>query len=396
MALTDRTVRLATAKNQSYKLADKDGLYLYVTVKGRKIWRYDYRFLGKRMTLTVGHYPSWSLADARNAVIQAKRLVDEGIDPCSDKKEKEAQAKVANANTFRAVALEYLSELEDSGAAKATVEKNRWVLIDIACPAIGKMVMHDIRPKHIRDLLKDIEKSGRLETAKRTRTTISSVFQLAAVTDRADSDPTSVLRRVTKAPTVTHHPAVTDERRLGQLLRAIRDYKGEPVVRLALEFQAYTFVRPIELRFFVLSEIDLEDSAWHIPAERMKMRRPHDVPLVPQTRNILRQVAKAIPRRTSLVFPSPRGMDRPVSENTLNKALCRLGFKREHTSHGFRSTASTILNERGYRKDAIELQLAHFDQNEVRAAYNRALYWDERVRMMADWADLLDDLREQI
>jgi integrase len=209
------------------------------------------------------------------------------------------------------------------------------------------------------------------------------------------ADPTTVLQRVIRAPQHISHSAVVHETGFGELMDKIARYKS-PLVRFALEFLAHTFVRPGELRFATWDEIDLEDSVWRIPEERMKMRRPHDVPLVPATRALLRSVSRLTGRLEGLIFPSPQTWRQPMSENTLNHALWTMGYKGKHTSHGFRASASTILNERGYRKDVIEFQLAHVESNEVRRAYNRAQYWDQRVQMMRDWADIIAELRKKV
>src|SRR5690606_5889455 len=221
----------------------------------------------------------------------------------------------------------------------------------------------------------------------RVRQTIGAVFRLAALTDRAPGDPTPVLRGQIRAPRVTSYPAIVRPDEFGELMRRISTIRST-IVRLALEFQAHTFTRPIEIRFATWDEIDLETSVWTIPAERMKMRRPHDVPLVPATRQILREVRRYTGRSHGLIFHSPQNPNKPLSENTLNKNLWALGYKGKHCSHGFRSSASTILNEsKKYDKDVIEFQLAHLVGNETRRAYNRAQWWDQRVQMMHDWAD---------
>ena len=393
MALTDTRIRNAKPGSKAYKLSDANWLYLVVQPSGSKLWRMNYRFLGKQKTLALGAYPEVSLQDARQRVAEARKLLAQGVDPSEHKKDQLRAAKLASGQTFKAVAEEFLAKCERKGYADATLDKKKWILNDLVIPIIGHRPIAEIRPAEVLDLLADIEASGRLETAKRARQTIGAVFRLAALTDRAPGDPTTVLRGQIKPPKVTNYPAVVRPAEFGELMRRIATVRST-IVRLALEFQAHTFVRPIELRLATWDEIDLEDSIWRIPAERMKMRRPHDVPLVPATRQILREIRRYTRRLEGIIFHSPKDPREPLSENTLNKTIWALGYKGKHCSHGFRSSASTILNERGYRKDVVEFQLAHVEKNETRRAYNRALYWDERVKMMHDWADIIAQLRE--
>lgn len=392
MALTDAHVRNAKPCGKPYKLTDSDGLYLQVQPTGSKLWRLAYRFLGKQRTLAIGSYPEISLQEARERRIEARRLLAQGIDPSEHKQQQLKAAKIAAASTFAAVAEEYLAKMRKQGLAKATIDKKTWILRDLVIPHLGNRPIAEISPSDVLSVLEDLDSSGRLETTKRARQLIGAVFRLATLTGRASGDPTHVLRGTTRAPKVTSHPAIIHEASFGQLLRAIERYKS-PIIRLALMFQAHTFVRPGELRFATWDEIDIEDSVWRIPAERMKMRRPHDVPLVHATRTILRDVRRITGRTEGYLFPSPQSWRKPMSENALNKALEALGYKGKHTSHGFRSSASTILNERGYRSAVVEFQLAHIEPNAVRRAYNRAQYWDERVALMNDWADIIAELK---
>jgi integrase len=242
-------------------------------------------------------------------------------------------------------------------------------------------------------LLKKIERSGRRETARRLRATISAVFRLAIVTLRAETDPTSALKGALLRPQVQHRAAITDERRLGGLMRSIDEFDGWPTLRAAILFTALTCTRPGEVRGATRSEFDLAKATWRIPEERAKMRRPHEVPLSRQALAVLDEIWPLSDHAT-LVFPSIRSNRKPLSENAMNSALRRMGYTQEEmTSHGFRSTASTILNERGFRPDVIEAVLGHQSENVVRRAYNRATYWPERVELMQKWADMLDDFR---
>ena len=291
-----------------------------------------------------------------------------------------------------ALAAEYLAVLESNGAAPATMVKNHWMLEDLAAPLASRPISQ-ILPAEVLTVLKRIEKSGRRETARKLRGTIGSVFRHAIVTLRATTDPTAPLQRALLRPIVTHRPAITDERALGALMLSIDEYDGWPTVRAALQVLALTMTRPGDVRYMRRSEINFEKNVWRIPAERMKMRRPHDVPLSTQAVAILRDIW-SLSDHGELVLPSIRSALKPLSESAMNSALRRMGYaKHEMVAHGFRAAASTILNERGVNPDVIEAALAHQDENVVRRAYNRATYWAERVRLSQTWADLLDQFR---
>ena len=393
MALTDTRIRTAKPGNKAYKISDANWLYLVVHPSGSKLWRMNYRFLGKQKTLAIGAYPEISLQEARERAAEARKLLAQGIDPSQHKKDQVRVAKLTSGQTFKALAKEFLAKCERKKLSQRTLDKKRWILDTYVIPVIGHRPIAEIRPAEILELLADIEAAGKLETAQRTKQTIGEIFRLAALTDRAPGDPTPVLRGQIKRPQVTNYPAIVRPDEFGELMRRISTIRST-IIRLALEFQAFTFVRPVELRFATWDEIDLETSVWSIPAERMKMRRPHDVPLVPATRQILREVRKYTGRSHGFIFHSPQNPNKPISENTLNKNLWALGYKGRHCSHGFRSSASTLLNEsKKYDKDVIEFQLAHLEKNQVRRAYNRAEYWEQRVQLMHDWANMIMELR---
>jgi integrase len=280
------------------------------------------------------------------------------------------------------------------GLEPATLRKVQW-LLDFARPTLGARPVAAITAPEILLVLRGVEGRGRYETAKRLRSTIGECFRYAVASGRADTDPTSALKGALTAPQVRHRAALTEPKAFGGLLRAMVVYEGSPEVRAALQLLALTFVRPGELRFADWSEFDLEKAEWTIPPARMKMRRPHRVPLAPQAIAILRGLY-AVTGRGKLVFPSVRSRSRCISENTINAALRRMGFtKDEMRGHGFRAVASTILNGSGkWNADAIEAQLAHVENDAVRRAYHRADYWSERVSMMNFWADYLDALRD--
>jgi len=294
--------------------------------------------------------------------------------------------------TFGLIAEDYISNMIANGAAQGTIKKTKWMLEDIASP-LSKRPMRDISSAEILHLLKRVEESGRRETAKRLRGVIGSVFRLAIVTLRADQDPTIALHGALLAPNVKGRSAIIDEAKLGALLCAIDNYDGWPVISLSLNFLMLTCVRPGEVRGATKAEFDLEKATWRIPAERMKMRQPHELPLSLQAIDILSE-AFTFPGDSKYAFPSLRTIDRPLSDNSFNAALRRMGYtKEEVTAHGFRVSASSILNSRGYDGDVVEAVLAHQDKNIIRRTYNRATYWDQRVQLMQEWADMLDKFR---
>lgn len=393
MPLTDLALRNAKPKEKPYKLFDGGGLHLLVNPNGSRIWRLAYRFAGKPKQLSFGPYPTISLADARQKRDDAKRQLLDGEDPSAARKLARVAASVSSANTFSAVAEEFIERLKGRGIAEVTLAKKRWLLIDLAGPSLGHRAIAEISAFEILSVLQQVERSGRRETARRLRSSIGAVFRYAIATLRADNDPTFALRDALERPRVRHLSALTDPKALGGLLRAIDEYTGWPTVRSALLFTALTFARPGEVRGARWSEFDFDKVVWSIPAERMKMRRPHMVPLSRQALAVLADIRR-FTGAAELVFPSIRSNKKLLSENAMNSALRRMGFTQdEMTSHGFRAAASSILNEKGHSPDVIEAALGHLEQNEVRRAYNRATYWPERVALMQVWADLLDDFR---
>ena len=392
MALTDTAVRNAKPGDRLRKLSDGGGLQLWVLPTGSRLWRLAYRFEGKQKLLALGAYPDLGLADARRARDEHRKALATGIDPAAARKLAKRTPRPV-ADTFGAVADELVAKLAREGKAASTLAKWEW-LLSLARPDLGDRPLSEIRPIDVLAVLRLAEQRGRLETARRLRSTIGGVFRYAIATARAETDPTTALRGALTTPTVTPRAAVTDGVALGALLRAIETYDGQPTTRTALQLMALLFPRPGELRAAEWTEFDLDSAIWSIPAARTKMRRPHRTPLPHQAVALLRDL-QAITGRGRLAFPSIRTPLRSISENTLNAALRRLGYRQdEATAHGFRATASTLLNESGlWAADAIERQLAHVDADSVRRAYARGEHWDERVRMMRWWADRLDELR---
>src|SRR5947209_8956945 len=355
MALTLFAIQNAKPKEKPYKLSDGEGLHLLVQSNGSKWWRFRYQFAGKEKMLSFGTYPEVSLASARTQRNEARTLVAEGTNPSQQRKTEKVAAATAAENTFGAIAADYLKKLEDEGKAEATIEKNRWLLEDLASP-LAHRPASEIKPAEILALLKIVEKRGHRETAHRLRGTIGSVYRFAIANLKVENEPTYPLRGALLQPNVRHRPGITDEVRLGELLRSIDAYEGRsPVVRAALQFEALTFCRPVEARLMLKTEVNWLKATWIIPAERMKMRRAFQVPLSRQALDVLRSVWE-IP--SELVFPSMYSLRKPMSDNALNKALRKMGYSgNEHVAHGFRTSASTILNERGYLPDVIEVAL---------------------------------------
>lgn len=395
MPLSDAAAKNAKRTPQARKLSDAGGLHLLVPPTGGKLWRLAYRFGGKQKTLALGGYPAVSLAEARRERDEAKKLLAQGLDPSVQRKVEKQVGKTASESTFRIVAEEVIAKMEREGRAHVTIVKKRW-LLDFAYPAFGNRPISEITARELLALLRQIEGRGLYETAKRLRSTCGMVFRFAIATGRADRDPSSDLRGALTTHKVIHRAAIVEPAGIGALLRSIDGFDGQPTTHAALRLAALTFVRPGELRHAEWREFDLDGAVWSIPAEKMKMRRPHRVPLSRQSLAILRQL-KEVTGDGRLLFPSVLTVARPISENTLNAALRRLGYSSEEMStHGFRATAATRLNEMGrWNADAIERQLAHQEANAVRRAYTHgAEYWQERVAMMQAWADYLDELRE--
>ena len=393
MPLTDTAVRKNRPGSRPIKLSDGGGLHLLLTPAGGRLWRLQYRFAGKQKMLALGVYPKVSLAEARAKRDEAKKVLESGVDPAANARLEKLTKQLSQACTFSVVADEYIAKLKAQNRAPATMKKVEW-LLDFAKPLLGNRPIAEIKSVEVLAVLRQVEKRGRLETARRLRSTVGSVFRYAISTTRAEYDPTVALAGALATPTVTPRAAIVEPHKFGGLLRAIETFDGQPTTKAALKLMALLFPRPGELRAAQWQEFDLDQAIWTIPAERTKMRRPHRSPLPKQVLDILRDLHQ-ITGRSDLLFPSVLTVRRSISENTLNGALRRLGYaKDEMTAHGFRAAASTILNETGqWHPDAIERQLGHIEGNDIRRAYARGEHWEERVRMLSWWADHLDVLR---
>ena len=392
MALTDLKIRKAKQRAKGYRLTDALGLSLLVRPSGTKSWQFRYQYLGKEKILSIGSYPIISLAEARTKRDDAKRLVADGKDPSVEKQLQQIDAEAKARMTFKEVADEYYDSLVDRGLAVATLRKKRWHIEDLAKP-LHMRPIDQITAAELLHLLKAIERSGRRETAKKLRSTISAIFRLAMVTMRASADPSAALKDALLPPKVTGRAAITDEKEFGQLLRRLDEYTGWPIIPAAMKFQILTCTRPGEARGARMHEIDLENRTWTISPERMKMRREHKIPLSHQAFDIVMENWSEI-KGVELLFPSLISNRKLLSENAFNTVLRRLGYSgNEVTAHGFRVTASTILNSREFNPDVIEAVLAHQDTNAIRRTYNRTTYWNQRVDLMQAWADLCNDFR---
>jgi len=393
VALTDLKIKKAKAAERPYKLYDSLGLFVLVNPNGSKLWRHKYQLDGKERLIAHGSYPSVALREARQRRDEIRDQLSAGTDPAVQKRLNQIEAETQARNTFLLVAEEYLQMVYDRELADATIRKKIWHIHTLAEPLHHRPI-NAITSAEILHLLKKIEHSGRRETAKKLRGTLSGVFRLAIVTLRAENDPTYAVKGALLPVKVTNRAAITDETVLGQFLRDLDAYTGAGVIKDALKFQILTMTRPGEVRGARKQEIDREKRTWTIPAERTKMRREHVVPLSDQSMQIVEANWPEIDG-VDLLFPSLNSNRKWLSENAFNSAIRRMGYSKEEvTAHGFRATASTILNNRGYDPDVIEAALAHQDKNAIRRTYNRAKYWEQRVRLTQDWAALLDDNRE--
>ncbi len=397
MALTDVAIRNAKPGEKAIKLADGGGMFLLVTPAGGKLWRLKYRVDGREKLLAIGAYPEIGLGEARRRREEARELIALGKDPSREKQRDKVRARVQAADTFAAICEEYCEKRRRDGTkgwAPATATRSEY-LLSLVCGSIGKLPIGEIEPADVLTAIRRIEGKGKLESARRSLQLAGSVFRYAVATARLASDPTRDLRGALSTPTVTHYAAILEPVKVGGLLRAIDGYESMGLTRLALQLAPHVFVRPGELRHARWDEIDLGGALWTIPAEKTKMRKEHRVPLSRQAVVILREI-HALTGPAGYVFPSVRTRARPMSENTLNAGLRRLGYASdEMTAHGFRAMAATLLNESGkWHPDAIERALAHGDADKVRAAYTRGAYWQERVEMAQWWSDHLDTLRK--
>jgi len=389
--LTDKTIKSLTPGEKKTRHFDSGGLYLEVAPSGGKWWRLKFRYGGKEKRLSLGTYPTISLKDARERRDDAKKMLANGIDPSAARKEEKAEARAAG-ETFEVISREwhgsFLKGLTERSAGEVLHRLERDVF-----PWVGHHPIREVTAPELLAVVRRIESRGAPETARRVLQYLSRIGRYAVATGRAERDAAADLRGALPPANKKHFSTLTDPKDIAGLLRAIDAYQGSFIVLCALKLAPRVFVRPGELRKAEWTEFNLDDAEWRIPAERMKMREIHIVPLAKQCVEILKEL-HPLTGTGKYLFPSVRSIARPISENTLNGALRRLGYtKEEICAHGFRSMASTLLNEQGWNRDAIEKQLSHGERNEVRASYNFAQYLPERRKMMQSWADYLDSLK---
>ena len=386
MKLTDAKIR--NLKHHG-KHADGLGLYLELTPAGGRYWRMKYRFGGKEKRLAFGVYPDVSLKDARARRDQARRALEAGTDPGEQRKAIKAKAAHESANTLEAVTRDWLAHQADKWAPRTHVRILASLAADIF-PTLGARPMASITPRELMAVVQRIEARGASEMAARALQRVKSAFRYAVIHHRIESNPMLDLKagEVLKPKRTRHRPSMPASE-LPVFFAKLAGYQGDPQTLHALRLLMLTAVRPGEVRGARWTEFDLDRGLWRIPAERMKMRAEHVVPLSAQAVDLL-QALQPFRGDSELVFPSPFYESKPLSENTLNSALARLGYKGEATAHGFRSLFSTVANEAGWNPDVIERQLAHVERNQVRAAYNRSVYLPERAELMHWWANYLD------
>jgi integrase len=397
MPLTDLAVRSAKPRLKEYKLSDQFGLYLLVRPNGSKVWNQAYRYADRQKKLTHGAYPVVSLAEARELRESARKLLEKGIDPAVHKHEEKLAAVRASQSTFDAVGADWIEDVRNAGRTAAKTIERYQRMRKIARPSIGKLPVSSVTTAMVSDLVSRVERSGRYETAAQLLSCCGHIFRYAITKGHRPDDPAYPLRGQSRGPQAEHRAAIKQEVSIGPLIRGLRTYEGHFVTRYALQIMAYTFPRTDELRWAAKVEFDLDAAMWQIPPGRMKAVRgekrkaPHYVPLAPQVVKLLRELFDLVPG--DLAFPSMVKADRPIGENALLQALRRLGYTSdEMTGHGFRSMASTRLNELGFSGDWIERQLAHKDDSKARRAYNAAEYLPGRITLMNAWADYLDRL----
>ena len=379
-------VKQAKPQDKTYKLSDGKGLNLEIRPNGSKYWRLSYRYQQKQKTLALGVFPIVSLADARASALDAKKLIQKGVDPSVYKRQQKA---ISSELSFKPIAEQWFKK--ESGRWSKDHADKVWRSLEVdALPHLGDMSIKDIKTTDVLFIIRKIEGRGALDVAGRIKQRISAIFRYAIQTGIIEHNPADALKDVIKTRKVRHRKSLHIDQ-LPSFLNALDSYQGYPLTKYALHFIVYTFVRPGELRSAEWKDFDLEKAIWRIPPEKMKMKEEHIVPLSKQTLSLLESI-KELSGGFDLVFPGTHNSRKPMSENTLTYAIRkRLGV--DATAHGFRTTASTTLNEHGYRVDVIERQLAHGERNKVRAAYNRSQYLAERTEMMQWYSDYLDGLK---
>ena len=394
MSLTDIQIRNAKPREKEYKITDEKGLSLLIKPNGSKLWRYRYRFAGKERMQALGAYPEISLKDARNKRDEARRLLDEGKDPSLEKQIQKALNLSKYENNFEAVGREWF-DVKLTGKSESHRSRSLRMLEKELFPYLGKRPVSDITVPELLTILHRIQKRGVVDTAHRAKQTAGQVFLYAIQTGRATDNPAANLTGALRPKETTHYPAITTPLEVGMLMLAMDAYNGTPIVRAALKLSALLFLRPGELRQLEWSFINWDEGRIEIPAELMKMKESHIVPLSRQAKKILEQL-HTLTGRGKYLFPSERGASRPLSDNGVRMALRTMGYSKEvMVPHGFRAMARTLLDEvLEYRIEWIEQQLAHVVKDPNGRAYNRTKHLKQRTEMMQHWADYLDELKQ--
>ena len=387
--LTDTKLRKIKPTGRAIKLTDEKGLYVYVTPSGGVSFRYDYRLNGKRETLTLGRYPDLSLGHAREQLAEARTLVAAGQSPARTKQYGKIAARVASGNTFKVFTESWFGRMAFSRSASWSDLNRRWLDRDIY-PIIGHMPMNEIEAQHVLAIMEKMDEKGIAKSAEYARGLIAQIFKFAVLKKRAKANPASDLRGAVMVPAPKHREPLK-AKNVPAFIEALDAYSGRLSTKLAIKLLMLTFVRKNELAAAEKNEFDLEAAEWRIPAKRMKMKDAHIVPLSRQALECVGELI-SIASNSRFLLPNLGSLDKYMAGTTFNKAIDTMGYGGKFTPHGFRATASSLLNEMGFRPDVIERQLAHTERNRVRAAYNRAEYLEERRQMMQAWADYIDSL----
>lgn len=393
MKLTTLTCKNAKPKEKLYKLFDGNGLFLEIKANGNKYWRVKYRFHGKEKTYTIGSFPEISLSDARLECQKAKGTLKKGLDPSTAKIENKKAEKLKSENSFEAISIEWLDNMRESWTEGHYQDiKNR--LENHIFPEIGHRPIAEIKTSELLYVLRNIEAKGLIDMPKRMRQTCGQIFRYAIITERAENNPAESLRGVLKAQKKTHYNKF-EENDLPEFLKRLEACQNSDLQsKIGLKLILLTFVRTIEMRAARWEEINFDKKQWHIPLKRMKTEQKHIVPLSKQVIAEFRELQK-LNGWSEYVFPNKEDPNTYTGANAFLDVIYNLGYKGIATVHGMRSTASTILNERGFNSDFIERQLAHTEKNKVRAAYNHAQYLPQRAKMMQEWADHIDELKKK-
>ncbi|ELO0986040.1 tyrosine-type recombinase/integrase [Citrobacter freundii] len=393
MKLTARQVSTAKPTDKPYKLSDGGGLYLLVNPNGSRYWRMKYRYAGKEKLLSIGVYPDVTLAEARDKRTEAKRVLAAGDDPSEVKQAAREAKNLAINNSFELLALEWHEHKKPNWSSGYAEDILEYLRKDIF-PYVGKKAITEIKPMDMLSVLRKMEERGVLDKLKKTRQACRQIFTYAIITGRAEVNPVTDLAGALKSPKQNHFPHLLPAE-LGPFIHAVNAYSGSKVTRIATLLLMYTSVRTIELRASEWAEFDLDNDLWQIPKERMKMRRPHLVPLSRQVKSHLLEL-KEITGWGKYVFPGRNDAHKPMSEASINQVIKRIGYGGKATGHGFRHTMSTVLHEKGFDSAWIETQLAHADRNTIRGTYNHAQYLDGRREMLQWYADYLDELAGKV